>query len=155
MQFRRLKRREFARLMGSAAVAWPLAARAQQEGKLPTVGFLGPSTPSVSSHWAVAFVQRLHELGWVEGRNVAAEKRQGTKSRREVVGKQGRGRAVRQQGYGDLGAGQAFWRCGSTVEGRARVQLKRSGTNVAKTGDFTFCPIKQIKGLASQRTTSA
>jgi putative ABC transport system substrate-binding protein len=57
------------------AVAWPLAARAQQAGKLPTIGFLGPSTPLVSSHWAAAFVQRLHELGWVEGQNVAIEYR--------------------------------------------------------------------------------
>jgi putative tryptophan/tyrosine transport system substrate-binding protein len=60
------------------AVAWPLAARAQQAGKLPTIGFLGPSTPLVSSHWAAAFVQRLHELGWVEGRNVAVEYRWAT-----------------------------------------------------------------------------
>src|SRR5262249_7571944 len=61
-------RREFITLLGGAA-AWPLAANAQQQaGKLPTMGFLGPGTPLVSSHWAAAFVQRLHELGWVEGR---------------------------------------------------------------------------------------
>jgi putative ABC transport system substrate-binding protein len=69
-----IPRRDFIQLVGSTA-AWPLAARAQQAGKLPTVGFLGPSTPSVSSHWADAFLQRLHELGWVEGRNVAVEYR--------------------------------------------------------------------------------
>src|SRR6476660_6108411 len=58
-----------------AAVAWPLAARAQQPGKLPIIGFLGANTPSVQSHWIAAFVQRLRELGWIEGRNVAIEYR--------------------------------------------------------------------------------
>ena len=54
---------------------WPLAARAQQPGKLPTIGFLGANTPSVQSQWTAAFVQRLRELGWIEGRNVAIEYR--------------------------------------------------------------------------------
>src|SRR5262245_60073230 len=62
-------RRDFIMLVGGAA-AWPLAAQAQKPaGKLPTIGFLGPSTPS-AGHWATAFVQRLHELGWIEGRNI-------------------------------------------------------------------------------------
>ena len=43
--------------------------------KLPTIGFLGANTPSVQSRWTAAFVQRLHELGWIEGRNVAIEYR--------------------------------------------------------------------------------
>jgi putative ABC transport system substrate-binding protein len=51
-----------------------LAARAQQK-KLPTIGFLGASTSSNWSHWTAAFVQRLHELGWIEGRTVAIEYR--------------------------------------------------------------------------------
>ena len=68
-----MKRREFITLLGGAAAAWPLGARAQQTRKLPTIGFLGPSTPSAASHWAAAFVQRLRELGWVEGRNIAVE----------------------------------------------------------------------------------
>jgi putative tryptophan/tyrosine transport system substrate-binding protein len=50
-------------------------ARAQQPGKLPTIGFLGANSPSVQSQWTAAFVQRLHELGWIEGRNVAIEYR--------------------------------------------------------------------------------
>jgi putative ABC transport system substrate-binding protein len=70
-----MKRREFITLLGGAA-AWPAAARAQQASKLPTIGFLGASTPfGAWSQWTAAFVQRLRELGWVEGRNVAIEYR--------------------------------------------------------------------------------
>jgi ABC-type uncharacterized transport system substrate-binding protein len=65
-------RRKFLATLGAAA--WPLAARAQP-AKLPTIGFLGASTPSGWSVWVTAFVQRLHELGWIEGRNVAIEYR--------------------------------------------------------------------------------
>ena len=70
-----MRRREFITLLGGAATAWPLAARGQQLGKLPTIGFLGESTPSGQRQWAAAFVQRLPELGWVEGRNIAIEYR--------------------------------------------------------------------------------
>src|SRR5262249_50094419 len=70
----RMKRREFISLLGGAA-AWPLAARAQQSGKLPTIGFLGSSTLSAMSEWIAAFVQRLRERGWIEGRTVAVEYR--------------------------------------------------------------------------------
>jgi ABC-type uncharacterized transport system substrate-binding protein len=69
-----MKRREFITLVGGAA-AWPLAARAQQPGKLPTIGFLGASTSSNWNHWTAAFVQRLRELGWIEGRTVGIEYR--------------------------------------------------------------------------------
>jgi ABC-type uncharacterized transport system substrate-binding protein len=70
-----LRRREFVTLLGGAAAAWPLGARAQQLPKLPTIGFLGGTSPSVVSQSVAAFVQRLRELGWVEGRNVAIEYR--------------------------------------------------------------------------------
>jgi putative ABC transport system substrate-binding protein len=70
-----MKRREFITLLGGAAAAWPLAAHAQQAGKLPTVGFLGQSTPLGESERAAAFAQRLRELGWVEGRTITIEYR--------------------------------------------------------------------------------
>jgi putative tryptophan/tyrosine transport system substrate-binding protein len=68
-----MKRREFITLLGGAVAAWPLAADAQQAAM--TIGFLGASTPSAWSRWSPAFVQRLRELGWVEGRTVAIEYR--------------------------------------------------------------------------------
>ena len=74
MQFDQLKRREFITLLGGGA-AWPLAARAQQPGKLPTIGFLGGASALTESQWAATFVRRLHELGWTEGRTVAIEYR--------------------------------------------------------------------------------
>ncbi len=69
-----IRRREFITLLGGAAAAWPLAARAQQAGKLPTIGFLGAS-PSIESQRVAAFVQRLRELAWIDGRNLAIEYR--------------------------------------------------------------------------------
>jgi ABC-type uncharacterized transport system substrate-binding protein len=70
-----MKRRDFITLLGGAA-AWPLVARAQQLGaKLPTIGFLGSTTASIASKWVAAFVQRLGELGWIEGDTVAIEYR--------------------------------------------------------------------------------
>ena len=66
-------RREFVALLVGAA-GWPLAARAQQPGKLPTIGFLG-ADPSIESKRVAAFVQRLRELGWIDGRNLAIEYR--------------------------------------------------------------------------------
>src|SRR5262249_33308288 len=68
-----MKRREFITLLGGAAAGWPLAARAQQPAKVPIIGFLGPGTPSAWSAWTAAFVQRLRELGWIEGRTLALE----------------------------------------------------------------------------------
>jgi putative ABC transport system substrate-binding protein len=70
-----MKRREFIALIGSAVATWPFAARAQQAGKVPTIGFLGTTTASAWGPWTAAFVQRLRELGWIEGRNLAIEYR--------------------------------------------------------------------------------
>jgi hypothetical protein len=75
MHFYRLKRREFLALLGGLVAAWPTLIRAQQSVKLPIIGFLGANSPEVQSQWTAAFVQRLHELGWTEGRNVAIEYR--------------------------------------------------------------------------------
>ncbi len=69
-----MRRRDFITLLGSASATWPFGALAQQTGKLPTVGFLG-SDASLWSPWTAAFVQRLRELGWIEGRTVAIEYR--------------------------------------------------------------------------------
>src|SRR5262249_60702130 len=67
-----MRRREFITLLGGAT-AWPLAARAQQ--RRPTIGFLGASTQANWTQWTGAFVQRLRELGWTEGRTVEIEYR--------------------------------------------------------------------------------
>src|SRR5262245_44879338 len=75
MQFDQLGRREFITLLGGAAAAWPLAARAEQSGKLPSIGLLVPGTPSTHGQWFAALVQRLRELGWIEGRTISIEYR--------------------------------------------------------------------------------
>src|SRR5262245_5693815 len=69
-----VKRREFITLLGGVA-AWPLAARAQEPSKLPTIGYFGAGAPSADTPWKAAFVQRLGELGWIEGRTIAIESR--------------------------------------------------------------------------------
>jgi putative tryptophan/tyrosine transport system substrate-binding protein len=70
-----MRRRKFISLLGGAAAAWPLAARAQQPSKLPTIGYFGGGTPTAQRAWVDAFVRRLGELGWIESRNVAIEYR--------------------------------------------------------------------------------
>jgi putative ABC transport system substrate-binding protein len=69
-----MRRREFLGVL-SCAAAWPLAARAQQPAKYKTIGFLGASTQANWTDWTAAFVVRLQELGWVEGRTVTIEYR--------------------------------------------------------------------------------
>ncbi len=68
-----MKRREFMTLFGGAAASVPLAARAQKMGKPPTIGLLGAGTAATWSPWVAAFVQRLGELGWAEGRTVVID----------------------------------------------------------------------------------
>lgn len=69
-----MRRRDFITLL-SGATGWPLAARAQHSANLPIIGFLGGATPSAWNQWTSAFVRRLRELGWIEGRAVAIEYR--------------------------------------------------------------------------------
>ena len=66
-------RREFVSALASTAVAWPVAARAEQTAKLPIIGFLGPT----ASGWpeTAAFAERLGQLGWSEGRTIVIEYR--------------------------------------------------------------------------------
>jgi ABC-type uncharacterized transport system substrate-binding protein len=74
MQFNGLKRRQFITLLGGA-VAWPIAADAQQSARLPIIGFLGTTTASAWKSWTTTFIERLRELGWIEGSNVVVEYR--------------------------------------------------------------------------------
>jgi putative ABC transport system substrate-binding protein len=69
-----MRRRQFLLIAGGAA-AWPLAGRAQQPARRPTVGFLGTSTSEAWRPWIAAFVQRLGERGWIDGRTVAIDVR--------------------------------------------------------------------------------
>jgi putative ABC transport system substrate-binding protein len=74
MQVDQLKRREFITLLGGVAM-WPIMSRAQQADRVRKLGFLGAATSSVGGPWLSALVQRLGELGWVEGRNLRIEVR--------------------------------------------------------------------------------
>jgi putative tryptophan/tyrosine transport system substrate-binding protein len=72
-----MRRREFIRLLGGATTAsWSVVALAQP-AKLPTIGYLGAADPLSHRTWVEAFVRRLRERGWVEGRTVAIEYRWG------------------------------------------------------------------------------
>jgi putative tryptophan/tyrosine transport system substrate-binding protein len=69
-----VKRRAFIATLGGA-IAWPLVARAQTARKLPTIGLLIPGTRAAHGPWFDSLVQRLHELGWIEGHTVEIEYR--------------------------------------------------------------------------------
>jgi putative ABC transport system substrate-binding protein len=67
-----MRRRHFITLVGSSAVAWPIVARAQQ-GQLPIIGYMGQGTPAAEGKRVAAFVERLRELSWIEGRTAVIE----------------------------------------------------------------------------------
>ena len=70
-----MKRREFITLLGGAAAAWPLAVYAQPSVRGPTLGLLIPGSPAIYSQRVAALVQRLRQLGWVDGSTIAVEYR--------------------------------------------------------------------------------
>src|SRR4051812_46884358 len=70
---RGMNRRDFITLLGAAT--WPFAAAAQQTNKMPTVGYLGAGSQAGWNTWTTAFVQRMRELGWIDGRTVSIEYR--------------------------------------------------------------------------------
>jgi putative ABC transport system substrate-binding protein len=86
MHFRQWKRREVITLLGGVAAAWPVAARAQQQRRLPTIGLLGSSTPTAWAPWTAAFQQRLRDLGWIEGRNLIIEYRWAESRNERIAG---------------------------------------------------------------------
>jgi putative ABC transport system substrate-binding protein len=70
-----MRRREFLNVLGGAAASWPIAALAQKPGKPRIIGYLGPNSRSLDGPRLTAFVQRLGELGWIEGHTIAIEYR--------------------------------------------------------------------------------
>src|SRR6516165_6343204 len=62
-----MRRCDFIKVVAGSAITWPLAARAQQPARLPTIGVLGAATASIESQRITAFLDRMHELGWIEG----------------------------------------------------------------------------------------
>src|SRR6266576_1787109 len=76
-----MRRRAFISLLGGAAASWPLAARAQQPfartGKMPRLGMLMPGSAEHSAAILDPFYRGLHELGYIEGQNLAIERRNG------------------------------------------------------------------------------
>ena len=154
-----MRRRDFITLVGGASVAWPLAARAQQAGKLPTIGFLGSGTVSTGDQWVAAFVQRMRELAWIEGRTVAIEYRwaegrnERSRGRRRVRPAQGR-----CHGHGrdptDAAAKQAtsaipivFVLAGDPVGSGFVASLSRPGGNVTGVSNQTADTRHQAVGL--------
>src|SRR6516162_2202554 len=70
-----MKRRQFITLLGGGAAAWPVVAWAQQASHVPIIGYVAPTNPLIPSRNTGAFLQRLRELGWIEGQTITIESR--------------------------------------------------------------------------------
>jgi putative tryptophan/tyrosine transport system substrate-binding protein len=70
-----MRRRRFIALLGGAAVSWPVVAWAQQARHAPTIGYVAPTNPLIPSRSTGAFLQRLRELGWIDGQTITIESR--------------------------------------------------------------------------------
>jgi putative tryptophan/tyrosine transport system substrate-binding protein len=69
-----MRRRELIAFLAGVGAAWPLGVAAQSS-RQPTIGFLGSGTLGSQGQWVAAFLRRLRELGWIDGRNVTIEYR--------------------------------------------------------------------------------
>ena len=70
-----IRRREFIFILGGAAVAWPLATRAQQSSTMRRIGFLGPLSERTQLQWTTAFLKGLRDHGWIEGTTISIDYR--------------------------------------------------------------------------------
>src|ERR1700730_7801695 len=84
-----MRRRDFIKVTGSAAAAWPLAARGQQPARVPRIGILSDWTPLEAARFFEPFVQGLRDLGYVEGHNIAFERRYATQTMQIVFARVG------------------------------------------------------------------
>jgi putative tryptophan/tyrosine transport system substrate-binding protein len=153
-----MRRRDFITLLSGAIVAFPLAARAQQSGKLRNIGFLG-GNPRLYSAWATAFAERMGQLGWIDGRTVGIDYRwsEGRPERvAEAVAEfvQRKSDVVVTYGSAVEALRQAmpatpivFALSNDQVGGGLVASLARPGGNTTGLSDLRFCTICEFNDL--------